>query len=106
MHFQASGGEKGYNLHAHTRLPLVLNLSFDVQKSYKDAGMPGKVSPALAFLRSVNSVNPASALQHHSQSDTAGHGLVRHCPAMLFSCKQISYFVALGLSKPFLPPLF
>jgi hypothetical protein len=42
--------EKECTLHVHTRLPLMLNLSFDVQKSYEDAGMPGKVGPASTFL--------------------------------------------------------
>ncbi len=41
-----------------------------------------KVCPASAFLRMVNCVSPASAFRHHGRSSTAGHALVRHCPAM------------------------
>ena len=42
-----------------------------------------KVSMASAFLLVVNSVNPASAFRHQGQSGTAGHGLVRHRPAIV-----------------------
>ncbi len=42
----------------------------------RNDGMPEKVSPV------VNFFNPASAFRHQGQSGTAGHGLVRHCPAM------------------------
>jgi hypothetical protein len=44
--------------------------------------MRKKVSPALAFLPVFNWVSPASVFQHYGLSSTAGHGLVRHCPAM------------------------
>jgi hypothetical protein len=53
-------------------------------KSSVNAGMPGKVNPASQFLPLVNSVTPSSAFRHQGQSGTAGHELVRHCPAMLF----------------------
>ncbi len=62
----------------------MLLLLYDVEKSYVNAGMPEcwrKVSPASAFLPAVN-FGPASAFRHQGQSGTAGHGLVRHCPAM------------------------
>jgi hypothetical protein len=61
------------------------------------------VSPA--FLLVVNWVSPALAFWHQGQSDTAGHGLVRHCPAMivatrctnwLFSIPVYSYILYLG----------
>ncbi len=39
-----------------------------------------KVSPASAFLLVVS---PASAFRYQGQSGTDGHGLVRHCPALL-----------------------
>jgi hypothetical protein len=45
--------------------------------------MPQKVSPASAFLPVVSCFSPASALRHQGSSGIAGHGLVRHCPAML-----------------------
>jgi hypothetical protein len=63
----------------------VLLLLYDVEKSFVNAGMPEcwrKVSPATAFLPAVNFFSPASAFRHQGQSGTAGHGLVRHCPAM------------------------
>ncbi len=43
-----------------------------------------KVSLASAFLPVVNCLSPASAFRYQGQSGTAGHGLVRHCPAMQF----------------------
>jgi hypothetical protein len=39
-----------------------------------------KVSPASAFLPVVS---PASAFRNQGQSGTDGHGLVRHCPALV-----------------------
>jgi hypothetical protein len=44
-----------------------------------------KGSPASVFLTVVNFVSPASAFRHQGQSLSAGHGLVRHWPAMLYS---------------------
>jgi hypothetical protein len=46
--------------------------------------MPEKVSPESEFPPVVNFVRPASVFRHQGQSGTAGHGLVRHCPAMHF----------------------
>jgi hypothetical protein len=46
-----------------------------------------KISPASAFLWLVNCVSPALAIRHYAQSGNAGHGLVRHCPAMSFAYK-------------------
>jgi hypothetical protein len=48
---------------------------------YRNAG--DNLSPASAFFPVVICVNPASAFQRQGQSGTAGHGLVRHCPALL-----------------------
>jgi hypothetical protein len=42
----------------------------------------GILDLASAFLRLVNCVSPASAFCHQGQSGTAGHVLVRHCPAL------------------------
>jgi hypothetical protein len=42
-----------------------------------------RVCPASPFLRLINFVSQASAFRHKGQSGTAGHGSVRHCPAML-----------------------
>ncbi len=44
--------------------------------------MPEKVSPASAFLPVINYPNPTSAFRHQGQPSTAGHGLVRSCPAI------------------------
>jgi hypothetical protein len=55
---------------------MVFFLLYDVEKSYINAGMPGKVSPAPAFLPVVNCLSPESAFRHQGQSKTAGHGLV------------------------------
>ncbi len=44
-----------------------------------------KISPESAFLRLVNCASPASAFRHQAHSGTAGHVLVRHCPAMSIS---------------------
>jgi hypothetical protein len=41
-----------------------------------------KVSPASLVLPLVRQVSPASAFRHQPQSGTAGHGLIRQCPAM------------------------
>jgi hypothetical protein len=41
-----------------------------------------KVSPASLVLPLVRRVSPASAFRHRPQSGTAGHGLIRQCPAM------------------------
>ncbi len=43
---------------------------------------PKKVCPASAFLPIFRSLSPASTIRHQGQSGTAGHGLVRHYPAM------------------------
>ncbi len=37
---------------------------------------------ASAFLQTVNFLSLASAFRHQGQSNTAGHGIVRHCSAM------------------------
>jgi hypothetical protein len=42
-----------------------------------------KVSLALLVLPLVRQVSPASAFQHQPQSGTAGHILIRQCPAMI-----------------------
>jgi hypothetical protein len=62
-----SGGQE-YTLHVHTRLLLVLNLLYHVDKV--NAGMPReKGSPPLAFLPVVNCVSPDSTfLTSHSAS--------------------------------------
>jgi hypothetical protein len=39
-------------------------------------------SPESTFLHLVIYVSPASAFRHWCQSDTTGHGLVRHCPTI------------------------
>jgi hypothetical protein len=44
-----------------------------------------KVCPASLVLPLVRRVSPASAFRHPPQSGTAGHGLIRQCPAMLIS---------------------
>ncbi len=54
-------------------------------KTHENAGIPErrrKVSPTSACLPEVTFFSPASAFRHKNQSGTAGHGLVRHCPAM------------------------
>ncbi len=71
-----------YTLHVHRQLLLVLLVLYDVEKSYVNAEMPGKVCPASAVLPAVNFFSPASAFRHQGQFGTAGHGLFRHCPAM------------------------
>ncbi len=60
----------------------MLFLLYDVESSYVNAGMPEKSCPASAFLPAVHFFSPASAFRHQGQSGTAGHRLVRHCPAM------------------------
>jgi hypothetical protein len=60
-----------------TRRPLILYVNAECRNSGK------KVSPASAFKPVVNCVNPASAFRHQAQSDTADHGLVRHCLALV-----------------------
>ncbi len=45
-----------------------------------------KVSPASAFLPTVNFLSSASAFRHQGQFVTADHGWeVRHCLAMVYS---------------------
>ncbi len=65
--------------------PLLLNLLYYTNKSLENAGRPEcgkKIGPASAFSPTVNFVSPASVFRHQGQSGTAGHVLVRHCPAM------------------------
>jgi hypothetical protein len=45
--------------------------------------MPGKISPASAFLVSANCISPASAFRVYGHSScNANHELVRHCLTM------------------------
>ncbi len=65
--------------------PLVLNLLFDPDNSLVNSKITEcqkKVSRASAFLPLFHFVSQSSAFWHQGQSGTAGHGLVRHCPAM------------------------
>ncbi len=67
---------------------LMLNLLYDTDKSLVNAGIPEcqkKVSPSSAFFSEVNIFSPASVFRRQGQSGTAGYGLVRQCPAMLWS---------------------
>jgi hypothetical protein len=48
----------------HRQLLMVLFLLYDIEKSYVNAGMPKKVSPASAFLLVVSYLSPASAFRH------------------------------------------
>jgi hypothetical protein len=97
VHVQASGGEKEYTLHgsymATSRAKLGHLTSRSRCRNARKSLSGIDISP-------VQSTAPIrSVIWQHSQSDSAGHGLIRHCPSILFSCNQISYFVALGLSK-------
>jgi hypothetical protein len=56
-----------------------------LKKFQVEYGMPEKVSPASAFLPAANFLSPNSAFRHLGQSGTAGHGLFRHCAAILNS---------------------
>jgi hypothetical protein len=81
------GLQEEYTMHIHTRLLMVLKLRRDVEKYFVNVGMPEfqeKVSPATAFLPVVSCVSPTSAFLHQGQSGTAGHRLVRHCPAICY----------------------
>jgi hypothetical protein len=64
----------------------------DVICKCRNAGK--KASPASAFLRLVNCVNPASAFRHQGQSGTAGLWLVRHFPAMYMRKPLLIYDIA------------
>ncbi len=79
-------------LHFHPRLLMVLNLLYDVDKSYVKAGRPRKSSPESKLWPVIGCVSSASAFRNRGQSSTAGHGLVRYCPAMvtIFSKKIFS----------------
>jgi hypothetical protein len=48
-----------------------------------------KSQSGIVIFPEVNRVRPASAFRHQGQSDAAGHGLVQHCPAMVFLYKKI-----------------
>jgi hypothetical protein len=85
---------EAYTLEVHTAGmfwnvgPLLLNLLYDTDKSLLNSRMlewQKKVSLALAFLLTVNFVSLALVFRHQGQSGTAGHGIVRHCPAMPLS---------------------
>jgi hypothetical protein len=64
-----------------------------------------KVCPASLVLPLVRQVSPASAFRHRCQSGTAGHGLIRQCPAMvLWLCFCISlavFFLRFGSGSKF-----
>ncbi len=79
---ETEGSGNCYTLYVHRRLLLVLLELHDVEKSYVNAGMPEKVNPAL--FTGSQLFSPAPAFRHQGQSGTAGHGLFRRCPAMLF----------------------
>jgi hypothetical protein len=99
LHVYAAGGVEAYALQVHTAGghrnvgPLLLKFLYVTNKSLVNAGIPKcrkKVSPASAFLPVVNFVSLASVFRHQGQSGTAGHGLVRHCPAMHFKHDKIT----------------
>jgi hypothetical protein len=48
----------------------------------RNTGMPRKSHYGMDILAGSQCVNPASAFQSQGQSVIAGHGLVRHCPAL------------------------
>ncbi len=52
--------------------------------------MPGNTVPASAFLPLLNCIRQASTFRHQEPSDTAGHVVVRHCPAVTSSDNVIS----------------
>ncbi len=55
---------KGYTLHIHRQVLMVLFLLYDIEKSYVNARMPEKFSPASAFLPVVSRLSPALAFRH------------------------------------------
>jgi hypothetical protein len=59
---------------------------------YKCRNVREKLSKASAVLPAVNFFSPAPAFRQ-GQSGTAGHGLVRHCPAMLFPMPSLPSFL-------------
>ncbi len=80
---QTEGSGKWYILHVHRRLLLVLSAvwCWKIIRKCRKAGE--KLVRHRHFLPAVNFFSPASAFQHQGQSGTAGHRLVRHCPAMV-----------------------
>jgi hypothetical protein len=78
-------------------LCMVLLLLYDaIEKSYVTAGMSEcqkKVNPSSAFLPLVNCLSRHRHSGIRGQSGTAGHGIVRHCPAMP---QSVHYEIATG----------
>jgi hypothetical protein len=64
LHIHTVGGGKGYTLHIHRQLLMVLFLLYDIEKSYVNAGCWRKVSLASAFLPIVSCLSSASAFWH------------------------------------------